>query len=361
MLQRSPQARRVEEVRHRVVRSRLDAFLVTSLPHIRYLSGFSGSHAAAVLTKDSFWLLTDGRYADQVRDEVLSAKILIAKGSLWGEISQYGLFRHERRIGVEAQHLSVASMGSLKKLFPKKRFALTSGLIEGVATVKDDSEIERIKRAVAITDKVFKKLLTILKPGLAEKEIAAEISYWHRKYGADADAFEPIVASGLRGAFPHARASEKIVRKGELVTLDFGCRFEGYHSDLTRTVAVGAPSRKARGIYTAVLQAQELAIGAAHAGMSGRALDALSRRSLRRGNLAKYFTHSLGHGLGLRVHEIPRLSRLSNDVLVAGNVVTIEPGVYLPGFGGVRIEDDLLIHKDHGEVLNRSPKELIVV
>lgn len=257
--------------------------------------------------------------------------------------------------------MSVASMRTLKKRFPKNRFPLTSGLIESVATVKDDSEIEHIQRAVAITDKVFKKILTVVRPGVPEKEIAAEISYWHMRYGADTDAFEPIVASGIRGALPHARASEKIIRKGELVTLDFGCRCKGYHSDLTRTIAVGKPSSKARKLYAAVLQAQERAIEAARAGMTGSELDAVSRRSLRRAKLANYFTHSLGHGLGLQVHEMPRLSRLSRDVLLAGTVVTIEPGVYLPGFGGVRIEDDVVIREGHCEVLNSSPKDLIVL
>ena len=344
-----------------MLRSRLDALLVTFLPNIRYLSNFSGSHAVGVLTEDAFWLLTDSRYAQQVRDEVTGARPLIARAGLWEEINRRGLLQKMDHVGIEAHHMSVASMRTLKKRFPKNRFPLTFGLIESVATVKDDSEIEHIQRAVAITDKVFKKILTVVRPGVPEKEIAAEISYWHRRYGADADAFEPIVASGIRGALPHARASEKIIRTGELVTLDFGCRCKGYHSDLTRTIAVGKPSSKARKLYAAVLQAQERAIEAARAGMTGSELDAVSRRSLRRAKLANYFTHSLGHGLGLQVHEMPRLSRLSSDVLLAGTVVTIEPGVYLPGFGGVRIEDDVVIHEGHCEVLNSSPKDLIVL
>lgn len=361
MLKRTPQARRVEQVRLRLERARLDALVVTSLSNIRYLTGFSGSHAVALLTPDSFFLFTDGRYGAQVRSEVIGAQSIIVRETVWQTLGQSGYALHARRIGIEAQHCTVASMNILRKTLPGRRWVPTAGLVEAVATVKDDSEIEHIRRAVTITDKVFKKLLATIKPGISELDVAAEISYWHRRYGAEADAFEPIVASGIRGAFPHARASAKIIRKGELVTLDFGCRIEGYHSDMTRTIALGAPSVKAKRIYQTVLEAQKRAVDSAREGVPGRALDFISRQSLKRAGLAKYFTHSLGHGLGLQVHELPRLSRLSKDVLQERNIVTIEPGIYIPGFGGIRIEDDLLIHKGHGEVLNRSSKELLVL
>jgi Xaa-Pro aminopeptidase len=306
-------------------------------------------------------LVTDGRYADQVRKEVTMARILISKGGLFERIAQRGILKKAKRIGVQSQHLSLAAFANLKRHLPGKRWHHGRQLVEEEIMVKDRGEIEQIRKAVEITDKVFTKLLSIIKPGMRERDIAAEISYWHRRFGADADAFEPIVASGARGAFPHARASLKKIKKGELVTIDLGCRVNGYHSDMTRTVAVGRPRPRAERIYEAVRDAQAKAVETIRSGLQAKDVDAVARESLRCFGLAKHFTHSLGHGIGLQVHEPPRLSALSNETLRAGMVVTVEPGVYISGFGGVRIEDDVLIRNGFGEPLNRSSKELIVV
>ena len=252
-------------------------------------------------------------------------------------------------------------MKNLKKLLPLRHFIPATSILENITAVKDEKEIELIRSAAAISDKVFKKLLRLVRPGVRECDIAAEISYWHRKYGAECDAFDPIVASGERGALPHARASEKIIRRGELLVLDFGCCYRGYNSDITRTLAVGNPSGEMKKVYQIVLDAQMKAIDAVHSGVTARSIDAVARKHISRKGYGRYFIHSLGHGLGIHVHDPLRLSRLSNAVLTPGNVVTIEPGIYLPGRGGIRIEDDIVVRTNGCEILTTSSKELIVV
>lgn len=234
-------------------------------------------------------------------------------------------------------------------------------MIRALRLKKDDTEVDSIRRAARISDRVFGHILRILTPGVRETDIAAEISYMHRRFGAEADSFEPIVASGPRGALPHARATDKKVRKGELITLDFGCRVGGYHSDITRTVAVGPPSSRMRTVYKAVLSAQLAALAAIRSGVPSRVPDAEARQVLRSYKLDRWFRHSLGHGLGLEVHESPRLAKRSVGTLEDGNVVTVEPGVYLPGVGGVRIEDDVVVRQHGVEMLTKADKSLIVL
>ncbi|MBI3579798.1 MAG: aminopeptidase P family protein [Ignavibacteriales bacterium] len=356
-----PLHQRLEELRRSFSAARIDALLVTHLSHVRYLTGFSGSSAVCVVTKDRCYFLSDGRYRQQAQEQVHYANVIIAKGALFPEISNRKLLNGSGRVGVESHYLSVSSLETLKKFFPRTKFVPTQSLVEKITATKDELEIGFIQKAVAITDKVFIKILGVLKQGISEQDIAAEISYLHKNFGAEADAFEPIVASGARGALPHARASAKKIQNGELVTLDFGCRYNGYHSDLTRTVAVGKPSSKAKKIYQVVLDAQQRALDAVTSAMKARALDTVARSYIRKKGFGKYFMHSLGHGLGLEVHEAPRISAVSKDILCDGNVITIEPGIYIPNFGGVRIEDDVHVRNGGCEVLNKSPKELIVV
>lgn len=353
--------RRLQEVRRHLEKARLDALVVSHLPHVRYLSGFSGSNGLCVISRNRQSILTDNRYRDQIRDQVEGFRIHIARASLFEAAQKAGILKGAHRVGFEAQYLAVSTFRNLKKLFPKLSLIPTHSIVEGIAAVKDESEIASIRRAVAITDAVFSRIVKLLKPGVREMDIAAEIGYWHKKLGADGDGFEPIVASGVRGALPHARPTMKKIRKGELVTLDLGCQVDGYHSDLTRTVAVGEPGRRARKIYRTVLEAQCKAIEAARKGVKNRFLDGVARRHIRRAGYGPYFSHSLGHGLGIEIHEALRLSALSSDELKVGNVVTIEPGIYIPGFGGVRIEDDIVIREHDCEVLNNAPKELLLV
>ncbi len=339
----------------------IDAFLVSFPPHVRYMTGFSGSNGIALVTESSQSLITDGRYVEQSRKEVKGWKIFITQESLYEELRLNRLLHPGMRVGIDGNTFVLSQFRQLKKTLPKVKFLPRVDVIEKIAVVKDEEEIRKIRKAVAITDKVFGEILPLLKPGIAESDIAAEISFRQRTHGADGDAFETIVASGERGAMPHGQASAKKIRNHELVTLDFGSVAEGYHSDLTRTVAVGKPPAEAKKIYTVVLDAQCRAIDAAVSGIKAKDLDGVARDHIKASGYDKFFRHSLGHGLGLQIHEPPRISFLSKAVLASGNVVTIEPGIYLPGFGGVRIEDDVIIRDDHCEVLNRSTKKFITL
>lgn len=355
---------RIKKLRDQFEQLTIDAFLITFLPHLRYLSGFSGTSGIGLITHDAAYLITDGRYTTQARQQIQRGeqkwKIFIVQDSLFDAFDQKRLLRKGWRIGFDGNTLPYSTYQSLGRKFPAVRFVSKGWTIEKIAAVKDASEIKKIKHAVAITDCVFKEVLEILRPGIMELDIAAEISYRQRKHGAEADAFEAIVASGERGALPHGRASSKKIRRGELVTLDFGCVYEGYHSDLTRTVAVGKPMRESKKIYQIVLDAQSRAIEKAASGMLAKDLDAVARSYIKKMGYERYFNHSLGHGIGLQIHEPPRISSMSKARLQTGNVITIEPGIYIPKFGGVRIEDDVLITNGQCEVLNRSPKKLLI-
>jgi len=354
-------AMRLEALRHSMRSGRVHALLVTHLPSVRYLTGFSGSNAACLLTQRSFLFATDSRYATQVRDEVSDARVLIVKGSLTRALLERARVPSGARIGFSPSTLSVSAFADLRAA--QKRVTWKSMDTELTATfsIKDEDELDAIREAAAISDAVFVEMLAFIRPGMKESDIAAEISYRHRRKGADGDSFEPIVASGSRGALPHAGASDKRIRTGELVTLDFGCRVRGLCSDITRTIAIGKVAPRLRSMYNAVLGAQLTALAGVRAGVPARAVDAEARRVLRSKRLERWFRHSLGHGLGLDVHEHPRLAPKSRDILEEGQVVTVEPGVYIPGVGGVRIEDDVLVTAAGIELLTHAPKDLIVL
>ncbi len=354
-------ARRLEALRKKISESRLQGLLVTSLPNVRYLTGFTGSNALLLLSPDRDLFITDSRYRNQASGEVENARIVIAPGSLLKALSQKLALRTVGRIGFEAGSLTVSGFSNLKRLAKEEKFVPTVGVVEQIRAYKDEDEISRIRRAAEITDRVFNKILAILKPGLMELEVAAEITYWHKRFGAESEAFDAIVASGIRGAFPHARASANRIEKGNMVTIDMGCRVDGYHCDLTRTVSVGRPPPEMRKIYAVVLEAEQRSLNEAQAGVRVSSLDGIARKSIRAKGYGKYFCHSLGHGLGLELHEMPRVSSKSKDILKNGSVITIEPGIYIPRLGGVRIEDDVVIHDDSNEVLSKVPKELVIV
>lgn len=344
-----------------MVKLRLQAMLVSELNHIRYLTGFTGSNALCIITLTKQFLITDRRYRNQAPEEVKGFSIIITENALLPSISEKKLIPKNARVGFESEYISAARFKTLKNLLPKRNFIPADKIIEEVSAVKDAYEIKCINTAVEITDKVFLKILSLIKPGIRECDVAAEISYWHRKYGAECDAFDPIVASGWRGALPHARASEKKIQKREMVVIDFGCRYKGYHSDLTRTVCIGNPSAKMKKIYQIVLDAQIKAIDSARSGIKANFLDSVARKHIKQNGFGRYFTHSLGHGLGIHVHDPIRLSQKSKSVLQSGNVVTIEPGIYISGLGGVRIEDDVVIRNNGCDVLTKSDKNLIIL
>jgi Xaa-Pro aminopeptidase len=352
---------RLQHLRSQFSSLGINAFLVNFQPHVRYMTGFSGSNGIGLITENGQSFITDGRYVEQARKEVKGWKIFITQDSLFEEVRLQRLLHPGMRVGIDGNTFILSQFKQIKKIFPKVKFLPKVETIEKISAVKDEEEIKKITKAVTITDVVFGEILPLLKPGVRELEIAAEISYRQRVHGAEGDAFDTIVASGERGSMPHGQASSKKIRKGEMVTLDFGSIVEGYHSDLTRTVAVGKPPAEATKIYTIVLDAQCRAIDSAVSGMKAKDLDGVAREHIKHHGYEKFFRHSLGHGLGLQIHEAPRISFLSKATLVPGNVVTIEPGIYLPGFGGVRIEDDIVVRAAQCEVLNRAPKELLIL
>ncbi len=339
----------------------LDAFIVSSPFHVRYLTGFSGSNGLGVVRKSEGLFVTDPRYTKQSALEVKSFACIVGTDGLYETVAQRKLLKGCRSVGFESESVTYAQYRILKRLVPGVSFVPTSGIVENIALVKENEEVENIRAAVRISDRVFEDVLHSIRPDVTELDVAAEIAYRHRKYGAEKDAFEPIVASGERGSLPHARATTRKIRNGELVTLDFGCTVRGYNSDITRTVAVGRVSGKARRMYDIVLAAQLDAIGAARGDMSAKDLDGVARGRIAKEGYGKYFIHSLGHGLGLQVHERPRVSFLSTEQLLRGSVITVEPGVYIPRFGGVRIEDDVLLTARGCEVLSSAPKEFLTV
>ena len=352
---------RIDAVRLVLASRRLDALVVTHLPHIRYLCGFSGSNALLIITQKKALFATDGRYAEQVRSEVRDVRVVVGAGPLSDVIAPSVRFASGARIGFDPDLVSVAGLTRFRARFPKARWVAAGGLLDPLISVKDAGEIDLLKQAIAISERVFGELLPMLVPGVRESEVAARISYLHRLHGADGDGFESIVASGPRGALPHARPTDRRIRKGELVTIDFGCRFQGYHSDITRTLAIGRPAPRLKRMYKAVLEAQLTSLAAVRAGVPARAVDAEARRVFRAYRLLQHFRHSLGHGLGLQIHEQPRLAPTSSDILRDGQVVTIEPGVYVPGVGGVRIEDDVVVRPHGRDLLTALSKELIVL
>jgi Xaa-Pro aminopeptidase len=248
-----------------------------------------------------------------------------------------------------------------KNNFQEVNFIPLTDVVEKLTMEKTKDELAKIQKAVDISDKVFTKMLSFIKPGMKELDVSAEITYAHKKLGALKDSFEPIVASGWRAALPHGVASNKVIETGDIVTLDFGCVHEGFCSDITRTIAVGDPGNELKKIYSIVLDAQLKAIDAARSGISSKYIDSVARDYIASHGQAENFGHGLGHGLGIEVHEMPSLSQRMDITLVENSVVTIEPGIYVEGLGGVRIEDDVTLKPDGCVVMNKSPKELIII
>ncbi len=353
--------RRVEAVRQRLAELHLHGLVLTSLPNIRYLSGFSGSNALMLILPEGVLFCTDSRYREQASAEIHGIQILFTSGTLLEALSQFLHFQSRQSIGFETNSLTVAVFTNLKRVVRSGRLVPTDDVVERLRIVKDEKETSSIERAARITDKVFRKILSILQPGIKELDLAAEVSFWHRRYGAEADSFDPIVASGERGALPHARASSKKINNHEMVTIDIGCKVDGYHCDMTRSIAVGRPKPELKKIYGIVLDAQKKALDHARDGFAAKSVDRVARTAIRRAGYGKYFQHSTGHGLGLDVHELPRISSRSKDTLVRGSVVTLEPGIYVPGLGGIRIEDDVIIGTGGARVLSNVEKELVIL
>lgn len=338
----------------------LDFLLVTFLPHVRYLSGYSGSNGMILLSAGSSVFFTDFRYKDQARGQVKNMKVTTVKRDLFSSLSGVASLRGKRiKLGLEADHVSCQVYRRLKSLLPDCLLVPTENIVETLTVKKDKGEVEKIRKAVRITDRAFSEILSFIKPGVKELDIAAELEYRMKKNGSSAPSFETIVASGKRGALPHGVASGKRIKKGEFVTMDFGAVFDGYTADMTRTVVVGKASKKQKQVYNLVLRAQRRAISRAKSRMKACDLDKTARDVIKRAGYGKYFGHGLGHGIGLLVHDNPAVNPTNQLRLEPGMVITIEPGVYIPNWGGVRIEDDILITQRGCQNLTKSEKGLI--
>ena len=346
----------------RIAKERLSGVLSMNPASWYYLTGFTGEAGALLVSSKGSWLVTDGRFTSQAKEETSGLRVVRQEESLMGTMGRLLRGRPRSRIGFDATQLSVAQFRALRKAAgPRVRWVRADGEVEKGRQCKNPAEMAQMRKAARLAGDVLSAALKLLKPGVREIEIAAEIEYQMRRRGASGPAFESIVAFGARSAHPHARPTAKRLRKNELVVLDLGAILAHYCSDITRTVFVGRAPVRIRRWYGALQEAQASAVAAARAGISCGDVDAAARGVLARYRLDQYFVHSTGHGLGLQVHEDPRVARGQKHVLVPGNVITIEPGIYVPGVGGIRIEDDVAVHADRTEVLTRVPRDLIEI
>lgn len=352
---------RLNQIRARLGDHEADAVFLSFLPDIRWGTGFTGSNALLIVTPATAHFLSDGRYSSQATREVRDADVHIPEGNLLAYAAEQGLLPADAAVLFQADHVTVDKHEQLKDRFPSVDWQPASNLLVEQVAAKEAGEIEHIQAAQAITDGVFDHLCNALETGMTERAIAAEIVYQHLRRGAERMAFDPIVASGPNGSLPHARPTNRKLQRGDLVVIDMGGVVEGYASDMTRTVAMGAIDDDARRHYEAVLDAQKKAITAAQASMTGAELDAVARDALNEAGLGDFFSHSLGHGIGLQTHEWPRLSQRVEHVLPEGAAVTIEPGVYVPERHGIRIEDIVVLQKSGCTNITQAPKQLIVI
>lgn len=352
--------KRMDKLRALMQKETIDGYLVTSPANLRYLTNFTGTAGLAVITLDKAFFLTDFRYTEQASEQVQAMTIIQHQGDVVSEIVKLVESEGISALGFEDAFLTYSEYSVFEEVIDAE-LAPASGLIESLREQKDDGEIAIIEKACAIADEGFDHVLKMIRPGMTEIEVANQLDFYMRSLGATGTSFDTIVASGLRSALPHGVASEKMIEQGDLITLDFGCVYQGYVSDITRTFAIGDPGQQLKDIYQVVLAAQQKVLEVAQAGVTGAQLDAVARDVITDAGYGEAFGHSTGHGIGMEIHEGPNISRSNDAPLKVGNVVTDEPGIYLAGLGGVRIEDDLVILAEGNRVLTQSPKELIIL
>lgn len=351
---------RLAAIRDALARADLDALLVTSLPNVRYVTGFSGSNALLTITAKDCVLLTDFRYATQVNEEVGgAATVRIESTNLWAGLwTQLSIMAGVERIGFETVHLTHHDFSRLLEQGARWSWRPTTDVVETLRAVKDAGELGHIERAIVMAESALHQTVPLLRPGLTETAVAGILEHHLRDAGSETFPFPSIVASGPRSALPHARAGDRVLNAGDFVLLDFGAVAAGYCSDITRTFVLGRASDEQREVYDIVREANRLASGAIRVGMTGMAADAVARGYIADRGFGEAFGHSLGHGIGLEVHEAPRLARVVETPLASGTVVTIEPGIYRAGWGGVRIEDNVFLSAAGPRVLTGFSRDL---
>jgi len=349
---------RLNKVRATLDLAGVDALLVTNLTNVRYLTGFSGTNGQVLVKTDRSVFFTDPRYEARAGDLVQGADVAVYANKLTDVLPEH--LNGSSRLGVEALTMTLAEHSEIDESLPGEELVSTKSVVEDIRRIKEPAEVELIKRAVEVSDAAFEWVLDRLTPGATERGIGLDLEVRMRQQGADEIGFDPIVGSGPLSAHIHHTPSDRVFEKGDLVLLDFGAAVGGYRSDLTRTVVLGPATDEQRGQYEIVGEAQTRAIAAVKEGASGRVVDAAARDYITEAGHGDDFGHGLGHGVGLDIHEAPRLSRISEHVLMAGDVVTVEPGVYVRGSGGVRIEDCVLVTADGADVLGRAPKDRLI-
>lgn len=353
--------KRVIKLREALQRANVDGILITSDVNRRYLTGFTGSSGYVLITHNNAYLLTDFRYMSQAPLEATGFQVIEHAAVMTDTLKELLAIEHVTRLGFEEDHLVFSTFRQYEAKLAPSELIPVNGLVEQLRMYKDDLELAVMKQAAELADQTFLHMLNVLKPGVTELEMALEIEVFMRKHGATSSSFDTIVASGERSALPHGVASDRVIQHGEFVKMDFGALYRGYCSDITRTVVMGEPLAKHVDIYNIVLEAQLHTLEHLKPGMTGQEADALARDVITRYGYGEQFGHSTGHGLGMEVHESPRVSKLSDTVLEPGMVITVEPGIYLPGFGGVRIEDDIVITETGIRRLTESTKQFTVI
>lgn len=357
--------KRIQQLRELIKNEKLDAILIGSEANRRYLSGFTGSNAMLYISLNQTILVTDFRYLEQVAKEAPDF-ICVDQGQKGLLATTVACAQEEgiKRIGFEAQHVSYSQYLELSQ-HTAFEWVPTTKIVEGLRQIKDEEEIEKLRKAEAIGDLAFKEVIPFIKAnwekGLTENEIALHLEQSMRRHGASGLSFSSIVATGAKSSLPHAQPGEEKLQKGDFVVMDFGCIYEGYCSDMTRTIVIGEASKKHLEIYETVLRAQKAALEGIRPGMKGASVDAIARDIIKEAGYGAYFGHGLGHAVGLEIHENPRFSMLEQTEIKPGMVLTVEPGIYLPGFGGVRIEDMVVITEEGIDNLTHSPKDLIII
>ena len=326
--------KRINALRKKLRADNLDGMIFTHLDHVRYLTGFTGTAGLMMITSKGADFFTDFRYADQARKQVKGARVSIVKRDLVAGLKGFPrLNAKNRKYAFSSEHLTVALKERLQKALPDTLFVPADSILSDLGWVKESKEIASIAKAVEVSDLAFERILNMIAPGVRERELAAELEYQMAMLGSEKPPFETIVASGYRSALPHGVASDKKVKKGEFITFDFGATVNGYVSDITRTVVVGKPTQRQKKIYSIVLKAQKAGIRKVKAGVAAKAVDEASRKVIEKAGFGKNFGHGTGHGIGFYVHLGPRVASESQDKLMVNNVITIEPGIYISGWG----------------------------
>lgn len=345
---------RLENLRKEMAKEEIEAVFIDKKEDVTYLSGFLGDDAFLVLTNEHSYIVTDFRYIEQAKKEAKGYEIIKSEKDIWDKIKKV------RKIGIQDENITYARYKKYKTKLDKAEFCSIEGILKRLRIKKTKKEIDNIKMAAQIADKAFTHILKYIKEGVREKDVALELEYFMKKNKASGVSFETIVASGVRSCMPHGVASDKIIEYGDTVTLDYGALYNSYCSDMTRTVFVGEPNRKILDIYDVVKKAQLEGIKKSKRGIFVSDVDKISRDIIADYGYGNYFGHALGHGVGMEVHEEPRVSGKSEIKLEDGMVITIEPGVYVPGLGGVRIEDMIVIKDDNPEILTKSSKDVFI-